>query len=85
VDLYNHSSIRLRGVVLTYLSTLATLHHCRSQWPRGLSHEQSSPAWIVGSNPTQEKDVCVHLFCVCVILRVGSVLRRADPPSMEYY
>jgi hypothetical protein len=36
--------------------------------PRGLRHELSSiarsNAGIVGSNPTQGKDVCVRLFCV---------------------
>jgi hypothetical protein len=29
---------------------------------------------IVGSNPTQNMDVCVRLFCVCVVLCVGSGL-----------
>jgi hypothetical protein len=29
---------------------------------------------IVGSNPTRGMDVCVRLFCVCVVLRVGSGL-----------
>jgi hypothetical protein len=29
---------------------------------------------IVGSNPTQGMDVCVRLFCVCVVLCVGSDL-----------
>jgi hypothetical protein len=33
-----------------------------------------SNAGIVGSNPTQRMDVCVRLFCVCVILCVGSGL-----------
>jgi hypothetical protein len=33
-----------------------------------------SNAEIVGSNRTQGMDVCVHLFCVCVILFVGSGL-----------
>jgi hypothetical protein len=26
---------------------------------------------IVGSNPNQGMDVCVRLFCVCVVLYVG--------------
>jgi hypothetical protein len=30
-----------------------------------------SNAGIVGSNPTQSMDVCVYLFCVCVVLCVG--------------
>jgi hypothetical protein len=29
---------------------------------------------IVGSNPTQGMDVCVLLFCVGVVLRVGKSL-----------
>jgi hypothetical protein len=29
---------------------------------------------IVGSNPTRGMDVCVRLFCVCVVLYVGSGL-----------
>jgi hypothetical protein len=29
---------------------------------------------IVGSNPNQDMDVCVRLFCVCVVLCVGSDL-----------
>jgi hypothetical protein len=30
-----------------------------------------SIAGITGWNPTQGMDVCVHLFCVCVVLCVG--------------
>jgi hypothetical protein len=33
-----------------------------------------SNAAIVGSNPTQGMDVCVRLFCVCVVLCVGNGL-----------
>jgi hypothetical protein len=29
---------------------------------------------IVGSNPTRDMYVCVRLFCVCVVLCVGSGL-----------
>jgi hypothetical protein len=29
---------------------------------------------IMGSNPTQDIDVCVILFCVCGVLCVGSAL-----------
>jgi hypothetical protein len=31
-----------------------------------------SDAGIVCSNPTQGMDVCVRLFCICVVLCVGS-------------
>jgi hypothetical protein len=33
-----------------------------------------SNAWIVGSNPTQNINVCVCLFYVCVVLSVDSGL-----------
>jgi hypothetical protein len=33
-----------------------------------------SNAGIVGSNPTQGMDISVRLFCVCVVLCVGSGL-----------
>jgi hypothetical protein len=29
---------------------------------------------IVGSNPTGNMDVCMRLFCVCVVLCIGSGL-----------
>jgi hypothetical protein len=29
---------------------------------------------VMGLNPTQVMDVCVHLFCICVVLCVGSGL-----------
>jgi hypothetical protein len=34
----------------------------------------SSNTGIVGSNPTRGMDDCVRIFCVCVILCVGSCL-----------
>jgi hypothetical protein len=34
----------------------------------------TSNAGSVGSNPTRSMDVCVRLFCVCVVLCVGSGL-----------
>jgi hypothetical protein len=39
-----------------------------------------SNAGIVGSNPTQGMDVCVRLFCVCVVLCVGSGLATGWSP-----
>jgi hypothetical protein len=50
------------------------MHIRRSHWPRGLRHElplQSSITEIVDSNPTGGMDICVRLFCVCVVLYVG--------------
>jgi hypothetical protein len=48
-----------------------------SQWPRGLRHKPSSlivhsNTGIVRSNPTRGLDVCVRLFCACVVMCVGS-------------
>jgi hypothetical protein len=31
---------------------------------------------VLGSNPTQDKDVFMRLFCVCVVLCVGSGLAK---------
>jgi hypothetical protein len=39
-----------------------------------------SNAGIVGSNPIQSMDVCVRLFCVCVVLRAGSGLATGWSP-----
>jgi hypothetical protein len=60
----------------------------RSQWPRGLRHEPSSPARTLESWIRIQMQiwtfVCVYsvfvLFCVYV-----AALRRDDPPSKEYY
>jgi hypothetical protein len=61
---------------------------CRSQWPRGLSHEPSSLARTLGSwvrIPLEAWiSVCVYsvfvLFCVKI-----AVLRRADLPPKDSY
>jgi hypothetical protein len=57
---------------------------CRSQWPRGLRHEpSSSPAWTLGSwdqIPLEAWMSCVRLFCVCVVLFVGSCLETGWSP-----
>jgi hypothetical protein len=37
-------------------------------------------AWIVSSNPTRGMDVCIRLFCVCVVLYVGSGLATGWSP-----
>jgi hypothetical protein len=50
----------------------------RSQWPAARSEPWTlfvrSNAGIVGSNTIQRMDVCVRLFCVYVVLCVGSGL-----------
>jgi hypothetical protein len=67
-------------------------YHAVSSWP--ITVAARSKAWtvfarsntgVVSSNPTQGMDVCVRLFCVCVVLCVGSGLPRPDPPSKESY
>jgi hypothetical protein len=59
-----------------YIYIAVVLLTCRSHWPRGVSRTVfgRSDAGIVGSNPTQGMDVCVRLFCVCVVVCVGSGL-----------
>jgi hypothetical protein len=37
----------------------------------------------VGSNPTEGMDVCVRLFCVCIVLCVGSGLATGWSPVWE--
>jgi hypothetical protein len=40
----------------------------QSEWPRGLSHEPSSPArtrGVMGSNPTRGMDVVARVYSVC--------------------
>jgi hypothetical protein len=39
-----------------------------------------SNAGIVGSNPTHDMDVCVHLFCVYVVQCVGSGISKGWSP-----
>jgi hypothetical protein len=43
----------------------------RKTWQRVLRHEQSLNAGIVGSNPTQDIDVCI--YSVFILSFVGSV------------
>jgi hypothetical protein len=55
----------------------------RSQWPRCLRHELSSPTRTLGSwirIPLQALDVSVRLFCVCVVLCVGNGLATGSSP-----
>jgi hypothetical protein len=54
-------------------------------WNWTITVAASSNAGIVGSNPTRGTDVCVRLFCVCVVLCVGSCLATGWSPSKESY
>jgi hypothetical protein len=56
----------------------------RSQWPRGLRHKPSSPARTLGSwvrIPLGAWMFDVRLFCVCVVLCVGSGLETGWSPA----
>jgi hypothetical protein len=55
------------------------MHIGRSQWPRILRREPSSlgrtlRSWV------RIMDICVRLFCVCVVLCVGCDLTRGWSP-----
>jgi hypothetical protein len=54
-------------VVLSEPITVASRYKARTVFAR-------STAEIVGSNSTQGMDICVRLFCICVVLCVGSGL-----------
>jgi hypothetical protein len=41
--------------------------------------------WIVDSNPTRGMDICVRLFCVCVVLCIGTSLATGWSMSKESY
>jgi hypothetical protein len=47
--------------------------YSRSQWPRGLGHELSSPAQTLGLwvQIPLEAWMSVRLFCVCAVLCAG--------------
>jgi hypothetical protein len=58
----------------------------RSQWPRGIRHELSSPARTLGSwirIPLKAR-MSAFILCFCFPLLVGA-LRRAVSPSKESY
>jgi hypothetical protein len=62
-SLYTGSNVKF----LTYIRTEFNDQYngmWPSQWPRGLRHELSSNAGIMGTNPTRGMDVCVHSVCV---------------------
>jgi hypothetical protein len=85
---YHHIAFSWIGMLLSYFfasqsvecwcmsTSLCRYINCRSQRPRTLRRELSSPAQtgIVGSNPTRSMDVCVRLFCLCCPVRADSGL-----------
>jgi hypothetical protein len=65
-----------------FISSLSNDVSNRNDWPV-FSHSNTG---IVGLNLTLVMNVCVCLFCVCVVLCVYvEALRQADPPSKEPY
>jgi hypothetical protein len=70
---------------ITYIFLIRICIGGRSQWSHGIRHEPSSPAqhWIACSNPIRGMDACFNLFCICVVLCVGSDLVTGSSPSKE--
>jgi hypothetical protein len=79
--------IQEAGLILSEDRKMENNGQCRIIWP--ITVVTWSKAWtvsvrsntgVVGSNPTQGMDVCVCLFCVCVVLCVGSGLATGWSP-----
>jgi hypothetical protein len=70
-----HSDICLEGLGLSPIAAAA-----RS---KASTLFVRSTTGIVGSNPTQDMDVCVRLFCLCVVLCAGSGLATGRSPVQE--
>jgi hypothetical protein len=75
------SSVRFTTAITQFQVTIAT------NWPITVAARSKvwtvfarSNAAIAGSNPTRGMDACVRLFCVCVVLCVGSRLATAWSP-----
>jgi hypothetical protein len=64
-----------------YIICAGNTTDCHSQWPRGLRNKLSSLARTLGSwirIPLKAwMFVCVCLFCICIVLYVGSGLARS--------
>jgi hypothetical protein len=63
-------------------SRVVTVINSRSQWPRGLRHEMSSPAWTLGSwvRIPLEAWMFVYVYSVFVLSCVGSGLAKGWSP-----
>jgi hypothetical protein len=63
----------VNGTKLTTYVCVTYTVYCRSQWPRGLSHELSSLARTLGSwvrNPLKAgMSVCAFILCSCYFMR----------------
>jgi hypothetical protein len=72
------------GIAFTVYEFLVTYGlSCRLQWTRGLRHEPSSPARTLGSSVQilLKPLISVRLFCVCIVLSVGSGFATGSSPS----
>jgi hypothetical protein len=45
----------------------------------------SSNTGIMGSNPNRDIDVCVRVFCVCVVLCAGSGLLGCETSRLPHF
>jgi hypothetical protein len=68
--------------LLSFLShaLMLVLTHLVCGRPKAWTAFANSNAGIVGSNPTRGMNVCVRLFCVCIVLCVGRGLATVWSP-----
>jgi hypothetical protein len=72
-------SVRLTRVVI-YVALYANMLITVAVFSKAWTVFALWSAGIVGSNPTQSMDVCVRLFCVCVVLCTDSGLKTSWSP-----
>jgi hypothetical protein len=72
------------SIVLQNSNSLYWAKLSRSQWPRGLRHELSSPARTLGSWVRIPLQIYVYFAFVLSCVQVAT-LRRADPPFKGSY
>jgi hypothetical protein len=87
---HNHKSYSDMGINLLTIITSISFRSWLWRIPLGpITVAARSKAWtvfarsnavVVGSNPTQGIDVCVRLFCICVVLCVGRGLATGWSP-----
>jgi hypothetical protein len=74
-----------KQTVKSYLTILYVMMYGRSEWPRGLRHEMSSPVRTLGSWVRIPLKAWISV-CVCsVFVLCSAALRRADPPPKGSY
>jgi hypothetical protein len=70
----NYAARRFMRVVCRLAITVAARSKAWTVFAR-------SDTGVMGSNPTRGMDICVRLFCACVVLCVGSGLATGWSPS----